>query len=139
MYANCEQVHLKGTLGRLVPQYVNQLSEFYTDLTVIPYKFNFLASYHSFRQGEGVGDILHNVIDFLKKEQKIWSHKPEVLFMVKIILFMSATSASSKCTFITLRRVKSYLQTTMSNNRLNHLMTCRVHKELVKEQILKAH
>ena len=33
--------------------------------------------------------------------------------------------------------MKSYLRTTMSNNHLNHLMTCTVHKELVKELNLK--
>ena len=31
MHTNCEQVLLKGTLGELVSQYVDQLCEFYTD------------------------------------------------------------------------------------------------------------
>ena len=31
MYANCEQVLLKRTLGELVSQNVNQLCEFYTE------------------------------------------------------------------------------------------------------------
>ena len=57
--------------------------------------------------------------------------------MVKIILVMPTTSASSERSFSALRRVKSYLLTTMLNNRLNHLMTCTVHKELVKELNLK--
>ena len=56
---------------------------------------------------------------------------------VKIVLVMPATSASSEYTFSTLSRVKSYLRTAMSNNRLNHLMTCTVHKELVMELNLK--
>ena len=50
---------------------------------------------------------------------------------------MPATNSSSERAFSALRRVKSYLRTTMSNNRLNHLMTCTVHKELVKEINLK--
>ena len=71
--SNCEQVHLKGILGRLVPQYVNQLSEFYTEFACDTLQIQlsiFDGSYHSFWQAEGVGDILHNVIDFQKKEQK---------------------------------------------------------------------
>ena len=56
--------------------------------------------------------------------------------MVKIILVMPATNASTECAFSALRMVKSYLRTTMSNNRLNHLITC-IHKKLVKELNLK--
>ena len=83
-----------------------------------------------------MGDILHNVVEFLKKEQKIWSLIPEVMSLVKIILVMPATNASSEHAFSALRRVKSYLRTTMLNNCLSHLMTCTVHK-LVKELNIK--
>ncbi len=82
-----------------------------------------------------MADILHNGVDFLKKNIKIWSLKPEVMSLVKVV--MPATNASSEYAFSTLRRVESYLHTTMGNNRLNHLMTCTVHKELVKELDLK--
>ena len=57
--------------------------------------------------------------------------------LVMIVLVMPATNASSEHTFCALRKVKSYLRTIMSNNRLNYLMTCTVHKELVKELNLK--
>ena len=83
-----------------------------------------------------MGDILHNVVDFLKNK-KIWSLTPEVMPLVKIILVMPATNANSERAFSALRSVKSYLHTTMSNNFLNHLTTCTVHKELVKELNLK--
>ena len=69
--------------------------------------------------------------------KKIWSLIPEVMSLVKTILVMPATNASSERAFSILRRVKSYLSTTMSNNHLNHLMICTVHKELVKELSLK--
>ena len=74
MYANCEQVHLKGTLGKLVSQNVDQLSDFYTefDSDMLQIQLSILAeSYHSFRQGEG-GDALHNAIDLVKRNEKIW-------------------------------------------------------------------
>ena len=80
---------------------------------------------------------MHNVVDFLKKNKKICFLISKVMSLVKIILVMPATNASSECTFSALRRVKSYLHTTMSKNCLNHLMTCTVHKELVKELNLK--
>ena len=126
MYANCEQVLLKGTLRELVSQNVNQLCEFYTkfDSDILRIQLSIAAeSYYSFRQGEGVGDTLHNVIDFLKKNKNIWSF---ILWSRGFWLCqqqMPALNAPS-----VLRRVKSYLPTSMSNKRLNHLMTCTVHK-----------
>ena len=128
MYANCEQVLLKGTLGELVSQNVDQLCKFYAEFdsdTLQIKRFVLAEPYLSFRQGEDVGDTLHNVV-FLKKNKNIWS-------LIPIIPVMPATNASSECVFSAMRRVMSYLHTTISNNRLNHLMMCTVHKELVKE------
>ena len=82
-------------------------------------------------------DTLHNVADFLKRNKRIWSLIPEDLSLVKMILVMPATNVSPERAFSALIRVKSYLRITMSNNRLNHLITCTVHKELVKELSLK--
>ena len=76
MNANCEQVLLKGNLGELVSQYIDQLCEFYTEFSsdILQIQLSiFVESYHSFRQGECVGDTLHNVIDFHKTNKKIWS------------------------------------------------------------------
>ena len=77
----------------------------------------------------------------------IWSLIPEVMSLVKIILVMQATNASSERAFSALRRVKSYLLTTVSKNHINHFMKYTVHivvlirydnhKELVKELNLK--
>ena len=41
---------------------------------------------------------------------------------------MPATYATSERSFSVLRRVKTYLRTTMTQNRLNHLMVLHVHK-----------
>ena len=69
---------------------------------------------------------MHNVVDFLEENKRIWS-------LVKFILVMPATNASSEHAFSALKRVKSYLGTSMLINRFNNLMTCAVHKELVEE------
>ena len=42
---------------------------------------------------------------------------------------MPATNAASKRSFSTLRRVKSYLCSTVTQQRLNHLMVLHMHKE----------
>ena len=53
----------------------------------------------------------------------------EVVLVMKLLLVMPATNASSERSFSAMRRVKSYLRSTMGQERLNHLMTLHVHKE----------
>lgn len=43
---------------------------------------------------------------------------------------MPSTNAVSERSFSALRRIKTYLQSTMSQDRLNHLLVLYVHKEL---------
>ena len=54
----------------------------------------------------------------------------QVCTLVKLLLVMPATNAISKRSFSTLRRVKSYLRSTMNQERLTHLMTLHIHKHL---------
>lgn len=56
---------------------------------------------------------------------------PEVVQLVKLILVMPATNATSERAFSALRRVKTYLRSTMTQKRLNHLMLLHVHKDEV--------
>ena len=53
----------------------------------------------------------------------------EICVIAKLILVMPATNAISERSFSALRRVKTYLQSTMKQTRLNHLMILHVHKE----------
>ena len=47
----------------------------------------------------------------------------EALKLVKILLIIPATNATSERSFSTLRRVKSYLR---SNMKQSHLITCNI-------------
>ena len=50
----------------------------------------------------------------------------EVCKVVKLILIMPASNATSERSFSALRRVKSYLRSTMGQQRLNNLMVLHV-------------
>ena len=50
--------------------------------------------------------------------------------LVTLLLVLPATNAVSERSFSVLRRVKTYLRSTMMQQRLNHLMMIHVHKEL---------
>ena len=56
----------------------------------------------------------------------------------RLLPVMPAMNATSKRSFSVLRRLKSYLQSTMSQPRLNHVMVLRVYKELLDELDLYA-
>ena len=61
----------------------------------------------------------------------------EVCTVLRLVLVMPATNATSERSFSALRRVKSYLRSTMRQDRLNHLMILHVHKELTDALDLK--
>lgn len=51
----------------------------------------------------------------------------QVTFLVKVILLMPATNAVSASA---MRRVKTYLRSTMTESRLNNIMVLHIHKHL---------
>ena len=52
----------------------------------------------------------------------------EVNNLLQLFLTVPVTTATSERTFSSLRRVKSYLRTTMTRERLNHLLLLYCHK-----------
>ena len=76
------------------------------------------------------GAITFNTVkDYLKElstaQQVFYS---EVITVLKLLLVLPATNATSERTFSAMRRIKSYLRATMNQTRLNHLMVLHVHK-----------
>ena len=57
----------------------------------------------------------------------------EVCKLVSLLLVMPATNATSERSFSCLRRVKSYLRSTMTQTRLNNVMVLHVYKDLTDE------
>ena len=53
----------------------------------------------------------------------------EVCQVAKLFLVMPATNAYSEYSFSAMRQIKTYLQTTMGQELLNHLMLLHLHKE----------
>ena len=53
----------------------------------------------------------------------------EVLKLSRLMYVLPATTATAERSFSSLRRLKTYLRTTMSSQRLNHLMILHVHKD----------
>lgn len=62
----------------------------------------------------------------------------QVCTVLKLVLIMPATNATSERSFSALRRVKTYLRNTMGQERLNHLMVLHVHKDITDKLDLKS-
>ena len=66
----------------------------------------------------------------------IQSGMSEVMKVIKLLLIMPATNAVSERSASALRRVKTYLRTTMHQDRFNHLMILHIHKDAVDKLAL---
>ena len=54
---------------------------------------------------------------------------PQMMKLIQLLLVIPATSATSERSFSSLWLVKTFLRSTMSQERLNYLMMIYVHKE----------
>ena len=71
-------------------------------------------------------DILESIKKLSNAQKALLS---EVCILVSLILVMPATNAVSERSFSSLRRVKNYLRSTMTQVRLNNVMVLHVHKD----------
>ena len=72
-------------------------------------------------------DIKKYLLSMTSAQQTLLS---EVFILLQLILIMPATNATSEQSFSALRRVKTYLRSTMTQTRLNNLMLLHVHKDM---------
>ena len=73
---------------------------------------------------------IHNLVELLSKlspaQRTAYSN---VWILLKLLLVMPATNATSERSFSALRRIKTYLRTTMIQMRLNSLMVLHIHSQ----------
>ncbi|SMN02628.1 hypothetical protein SPONN_1502 [uncultured Candidatus Thioglobus sp.] len=62
----------------------------------------------------------------------------QVCIVLKLVLIMPATNSTSERSFSALRRLKTYLRNTISQERLNNLIVLHVHKDITDTLNLKS-
>ncbi len=62
----------------------------------------------------------------------------QVCIVLKLVLIMPATNSTSERSFSALRRLKTYLRNTISQERLNNLIVLHVHKDITDTLDLKS-
>ena len=81
-----------------------------------------------------LNDITQRLSQLCAPERVAFSN---IWIAMKLLLILPATNATSERSFSALRRVKTYLRSTMSQERLNNLMVLHVHKEKTDKLDLK--
>ena len=61
----------------------------------------------------------------------------QVALVIKFVLLMPATNAVSERSASAMRRIKTYLSSTMSQQRMNNVMVLHIHKHLTDTVNLK--
>jgi hypothetical protein len=132
MYANCEQLLLKAAKGETYEEELEKVLGFYgSDFsrTSLQTQLQIFAADCS----TGVKSSDPHLSDVLRYMQTLDTAKvaliSQVASLVKLVLVMPATDAVSERSFSALKRVKSHLRTTTSENRLNSLLLLHVHKD----------
>ena len=79
-------------------------------------------------------ETAHDLIKFLQSlTQTHGKLLPQIVKLAKIYLVLLATNSVSERSFSALKRVKTYLRSTMKQKRLDHLMMKHVHKSLTED------
>ena len=81
-----------------------------------------------------VFDIIDNMTAMTQAQRDLLD---QVVNIMKLILVMPATNSTSERSFSALHRVKTYLRSTMGQQRLNDLLLLHVHKEITDSLNLK--
>ena len=80
-----------------------------------------------------IADVMKHLQQMSPAQKTLLS---EVILVMKLILVMPATNATSERSFSVMRCLKSYLRSTMAQDRINHLMALHVHKDLTDNLVL---
>ena len=81
---------------------------------------------------ESTTDNVKELVEFVQSlSATTKTFVPQVIVQAKILLVMPATNAISELSFSAMKRVKTYLRSTTSDCRLNHLMVLHVHKDRI--------
>ena len=122
MYSTLEELLLKGCRGECYDKVMTFNSEHYSaDIHVANLKVQLRTLVSTNVDSDDV--TLGNVSTM---GRTLYS---EVCILVKLIIVMPASNATSERSFSALRRVKTYLRSTMTQVHLNNLMVVHVHRD----------
>lgn len=75
---------------------------------------------------------IQDIVTYLRSHSELYDIVPEYLKFIKLLLVIPVSSCTAERSFSSLRRLKSFLRSTMSQKRLNDVMILNVHGDIVE-------
>ena len=130
-YRNMQDLITKACRGEPYEDELEYACDFYgDDLPRFQLQTNLPLLRHLFQETAAANVTFHEIVRVLgtlSAAQRLAFSA--VWICMKLLLVMPATNATSERPFSALRRVKTYLRTQMTQQRLNHLMVLHVHSD----------
>ena len=132
-YRKLEELLVNAANKEPYDEHLKQITDFYKgdfDTRILELQLDVMACNiprDSPTDTHNLASVLQYLRDCFSAQKELMS---EVCKVVSLVLVMPATNALSERSFSSLRRVKSYLRSTMTQARLNHAMVLHVHRDL---------
>ena len=131
MYKNVENLIINTIKRENAEGSFTAVTEFYRDgfnIEQLRLQLQILANNYpeEVRESVTAKDVCDYVQNMSPFEKALIS---EAFVLLKILIVMPATNAVSERSFSALRRLKNYMRSTMSQDRLNHLLFLHAHKD----------
>lgn len=139
IYVNLGQTLLNGATGRDFEENFAKLQNMYgDDFDFLQLKVQLESLACSFSDKSSDSNLMEvvNHLRMLSQGQRMLLD--QVFKLAQYCLVMPASNATSERAFSAMRRIKTYLRNTMSQNRLNHTMCLSVHSEILDDIDLKS-
>ena len=138
IYSKLEELLIKASMGEDFDASFKHVCDFYKDDfepdNLQAQLLTFKVSFQDVYKNKFDTKFLPTIFDIKKYFQELSSAQrillSQVCRLLQLVLVMPATNATSERSFSALRRVKSYLRSTMGQERLNSLLMLHVHKDL---------
>lgn len=135
MYINLQEILLKAANGHDYSTELQTVTDFYGDdfdPVQLCTQLQLLTQHFGSVGNDKIGfkEIVAHFQSLSTAKCTLFS---QVIVLVSSVLVMPATNAASERSFFSLRRVKSYLKSTITQSRLNSIMLLHVHKDLTDQ------
>ena len=138
MYCNLEDVLVKGVARDDISKQLHDISKLYTEIDISKLEVQ-LSNMSSHFKTNNITVSLDRCLQYLTSLSPVMRvFYSEVYILVRIIMVMPATNAASERSFSVMRRLKSYLRSTMGQSHLNHIMLLNIYEEKLDTLELKA-
>lgn len=139
VYRNLEELLVRAANQKDYSEQFDEVVSFYKD-DLEPHQLRSqLQAFASHFAAAGESVSLRDCLSYLRQlSDGFREYYSQLCTVVRLLLVVPATNAVSERSFSAMRRIKSYLRSTMVQGRLNHLMFLSIHKDLLDGLDLKS-